>query len=243
MLPAINKKSALEETKRIYVTLENSEISICISTPTHYLVMPYRYRLDEYEGSGTIAFDTTTINAILKAKAFDITISTEDNNIIIRTGNRTTKVRNLAIDTKLLCDPDGNFTDIMNVSEIDIAEAFNNLKLFTTKDESKPLMCRTIHINTVYNCMEALDGAAVLRRYFPRNCFTELTSACIPVEVTEHLKKVLDKTSDRHITISKSNDYICIKGINFTYYHRSQHIDFIDTKNLPPCSLRIRRDM
>lgn len=232
VLPAIDKKSKMAGMDRIYITLENSEISIYISTPTHFFIVPCQYQTYGYEGNGTIAFDTTTINAILKAKTFDITISTEDDNIIIRMGSRIAKVKNLAADAELLCAPVGKFTDIMTVSEMDIAEAFINLKLFIDKKELRP-MCQHIHINSIYQCMEAMQDTAVLRRYFPSNCFLELTSTAIPIEVTEHLKKVFDKSSENRITISKSDtDYICIKGANFTYYHKSQNITFFDTGSL-----------
>ena len=200
VLPAVDKTAGLD---RIYITAENHSLSITAWHYDHY----FTKHIDdiEIESSGTIAFTLDNIKAVLKAKTTQITIEADGKYILIHTGSRTTKTTAAEIDKACLCPPNDELVDIMTLTEKDFTETINNLKLFTKKDGFRSSL-ETLNVNSDDMCIEAVNGACALRRYFPKESFTENISFMIPADVIEHLKKALDKSSENNITLSISKE-------------------------------------
>lgn len=234
----IDKKSVLENLKRLYMQIDKNEtLRIWGSDLNHYTEV--RNNSVYLTSPGVVGIDIDDIKIITKMTG-EVTIedvSTEnERKINIICGKKTVSIPGYGNTDIFLPDMDNTEMKILNVKENWLLDTITKLSIFTT-DNDRMKMQMVFNFNTKDKRVEALDGQRIGMRLLgdqmiytvSNNPFdtVKLHKMCVPV-----FKKLLDKKSEKEIIISQDKKYIKVDGDDFTYIIRRIDGEYFDVKNI-----------
>ena len=222
----IDKKSVLENLKRLYMQIdENETLRIWGSDLNHYTEV--RNNSVYLTSPGVVGIDIDDIKIITKMTG-EVTIedvSTENKRKInIICGKKTVSIPGYGNTDIFLPDMDDTEMKILNVKENWLLDTITKLSVFTT-DNDRMKMQMVFNFNTKDKRVEALDGQRIgMRSLDSQTIYTvsdnrfdtvKLHKMCVPV-----FKKLLDKKSEREVIIFQDKKYVKVEGDDFTYIIR-----------------------
>ena len=242
----IDKKSELENLKRLYMQIdENETLRIWGSDLNHYTEV--RNNSVYLTNPGVVGIDIDDIKIITKMTG-EVTIedvSTEnERKINIICGKKTVSIPGYGNTDIFLPDMDDTEMKILNVKENWLLDTITKLSVFTTNDDYNKMLM-VFNFNTKDKRVEALNGQMIgMRSLESQTVYTvsdnrfdtpKLHRMCVPV-----FKKLLDKNSEREVIISQDKKYVKVEGDDFTYIIRRIDGEYFNVESILDISERFR---
>lgn len=242
----IDKKSELENLKRLYMQIdENETLRIWGSDLNHYTEV--RNNSVYLTNPGVVGIDIDDIKIITKMTG-EVTIedvSTEnERKINIICGKKTVSIPGYGNTDIFLPDMDDTEMKILNVKENWLLDTITKLSVFTTNDDYNKMLM-VFNFNTKDKRVEALNGQMIgMRSLESQTVYTvsdnrfdtpKLHRMCVPV-----FKKLLDKKSEREVIISQDKKYVKVEGDDFTYIIRRIDGEYFNVESILDISERFR---
>lgn len=179
---------------------------------------------------GILGVDINDIKIISNMKG-EITledVATKDmddvGKINVKCGKKTVSIPRYANTDIFLPSMDDTEEKIVSTKENWLLETITNLATYTSDSNSNELI-HVFNFNTKYERIEALDGYRLGMRTLKNQIIHKTTennfdtvkihNMCVPV-----FKKLMNKKSEREVTICQDKKYIRIEGNDFTYVTR-----------------------
>lgn len=225
-MSAIEKKSSLSALTKLYFQVdENRILKIWGTDYDHYAEV----RTDSaYQTSpGVLGIDVDDIKIISKMNG-EISIedvSTEkEMKLNIRCGKKNVTIPRYENIDIFLPSMDDTEEKIFTVKENWLLDTIVNLNTYTSDNNVNKLM-QVFNFNAKSKRIEALDGKRIGMRTLENQTIHTVTenpfdtvkihNKCVPV-----FKKIMDKKSEKEVTISQDKKYIKVEGSDFTYVIR-----------------------
>lgn len=225
-IAAIDKKAALSTLTKLYFQVDgNGTVKVWGTDMEHFAEV--RTSNAWNTSPGVLGIDIDDIKILTKMSG-DIAledISTDkDFKINIQCGKKNVTIPKYENIDTFLPAMDDTEEKIFTLKENWLLETISNLAIYTSNSDTNKML-QVFNFNTKSQRVEALDGHRIGMRTLESQTIhvvddnpfntVKIHNKCVPV-----FKKVMDKKSEKDVTISQDKKYIKVNGNDFTYMVR-----------------------
>ena len=150
----------------------------------------------------------------------ELEISTiSESKAVIKTNKKSISIRSYDVEGYPVFPQINSSKSLFAIQENQFTVAINKLINFVSSNENNKTM-QCYNINMKYNRIEALDGFRIGAIDITPEIFENSKTIMIHSKINNHLKKVLDIKSTKHLQFAEQDNAYIITGADFTYVQR-----------------------